>query len=70
VLHGRQHDQTPPPWSGHATTDKEQVALGVDAHDLEILLTTIDGTEMTRHPLTLPDATRALVLTNGSRRAM
>jgi hypothetical protein len=62
--------ERPPAGPGTPPLTSKQVALGVNPHDLEVLLAPIDVAVLTRHALALEHATRGLALTDGTRRTV
>src|SRR5687767_795857 len=69
-LHGGTHDHLTARGTGNGAADQQQVALGIDAHDLQILDGATDLAHVAGHALAGKHATRGLALTDGARRAM
>src|SRR5262245_15553448 len=69
ALHGRTHNHVASARPGNRALDEEQLALGVDAHDRQVLDRALRVAEMPRHPLARKHAARALALSGRSRRA-
>src|SRR5690606_1073586 len=63
-LHSGTNDNVATGGAWYRTLDQQQVALGIDTHDFEILHSHLLSTHMTGHFLALKNPTWGLVLTN------
>ena len=69
-LHRRTHDHLTARCARNGAADQQQVALGIDAHDLQVLDGATDLAHVAGHALTEEHATRRLALTDRTGRAM